>query len=992
MTEPQASAPAKAVAPAATTADELLRASARQDPHAPALWRDGEATCYATLDARVDDVAAGLRALLPIRGARVAVWLDKRIDTVVALFAAMRAGHVALPVNPALRGPQVLACLGDARAGLLLTDAARLTALEVAGARRGDPSAGPMPWLSWADGSTMTLDVDTAVWRTLGAQPALAADPSADSARTRRPVLRRDAEELAILFYTSGSTGAPKGVMATHANLVAGATAVNQCLGHTSSDRLLAALPLSFDAGFAQLTTAFAAGASVVLLDHLFPADVLAALATHRITGLTAVPPLYLQLLAALQRTDATRPDERPGRTLRYFGNTGGHLPRAAWDALRGHWPQAQPVAMYGLTEAFRASWLPPADFERKPDSVGIALPGGTRLRVVRADGTPCAAGEPGELVQDGPLVTRGYWNDPARSAQRFRPGADGAPTVWSGDTVVRDADGYLRFVGRDDEQIKTSGYRVSPTEVESAAAAAGWPECIALGVPDALLGQAIRLVVADPGGGAVDAAADDAALTALKSSLRARLPAWMLPRDIVRWAGPLPRSANGKFDRVQVRDRLAAPATPARTDAADAADATASGHVGSLLPVDPRGGLLLGGTLATHLVEQLATPLYVLDSAQVRRRVAEVRALLPADVRLHYAIKANPLPALLQVLAPLVDGYDIASAGELQRALETGCCGHQLGFAGPGKRDAELQAAIDASAVVSIESAGELARLAALAADSGKAAQAAVRVNPDFELRQSGMRMGGGAQVFGVDAEDVPELLAGWPDGVDFAGFHIYAGSQNLNGAQVADALRRSHALCSDLARHAPATPRLFNLGGGLGIPYFAGERRIDTAPVAAALADLAAVHRSAFPHTALVLELGRYLVGEAGVFLTRVLDRKRSRGREFLVCDGGMHQHLAASGNFGQVIRRDYPVWLARSMMPRPPARGAMPTDPPHLPFTVCGPLCTPLDVLAREAVLPADVQAGDLLVVGQSGAYGATASPSGFLSHPPAREIVV
>ena len=338
-------------------------------------------------------------------------------------------------------------------------------------------------------------------------------------------------------------------------------------------------------------------------------------------------------------------------------------------------------------------------------------------------------------------------------------------------------------------------------------------------------------------------------------------------------------------------------------------------------------------------------------------------------------------MPELLSLLAPLVDGFDIASAGEMALALAAGHRGANLGFAGPGKRDAELRAAVEAGAVVNVESPGELARLAAVARHSGRRALAALRINPDFELRQSGMRMGGGAQVFGIDAEQVPTVLAQWPEAVDFAGFHIYAGSQNLDGAQVADALRRSHALCARLASAAPSPPRLFNIGGGLGIPYFAGDRRIDTAPICAALADIAAAHRRAFPETAIVLELGRYLVGEAGVFLTRVLDRKRSRGREFLVCDGGMHQHLAASGNFGQVIRRDYPVWLARAM------RSTATT-----PFTVCGPLCTPLDVLAREAMLPADVQPGDVLAIGQSGAYGASASPAGFLSHPAAAQVLV
>jgi len=512
-------ADAHSATPTMATAADLLSAAARRWPEAPALWRDGSHLTYGELDRRVDQVAAWLADACPLRGSRIGVWLDKRVDTVVALFAAMRAGHVALPLNPAVRASQALASLADAQAALLLSDYGRLQALTAADHAR--------PWRG--------VDVDDAAWQR--EVHSLAGCP---------PPIRRDSQELAILFYTSGSSGAPKGVMVTHANLLAGAAAMNACLGHRPDDRLLAALPLSFDAGFSQLTTAFAAGASVALVDHLFPADLLVALDRYAITGILAVPPLYLQLQQAIEAAHRADLAGAPGSaSLRYFANTGGQLPAANWQWLQAVWPHAAPHALYGLTEAFRASALPPHEFERKPESVGVALPGGTRLHLLRQDGSFCASGEAGELVQQGPLVARGYWNDPARSAERFRPGPDGEPAVWSGDTLRCDDEGYLWFIGREDGQIKTSGYRVSPTEVESVAAAAGWPECVATGLPDRWLGEVITLAVAS----------DD--ISGLANALRSGLPTWMHPRHIEVWPGALPRTANGKFDRVLIRQQL---------------------------------------------------------------------------------------------------------------------------------------------------------------------------------------------------------------------------------------------------------------------------------------------------------------------------------------------------------------------------------------------------------------------------------------------------
>jgi acyl-CoA ligase (AMP-forming) (exosortase A-associated) len=356
---------------------------------------------------------------------------------------------------------------------------------------------------------------------------------------------------MAAIFYTSGSTGRPKGVVLSHRNLFVGAESVSDYLGNRPDDVILSALPLSFDAGFSQLTTAFSVGAHVVLMNYLLPADVVRLCARHRVTGLTCVPPLWIQIASQAWPPEATG-------NLRYFANTGGKMPKATLDSLRGIFPEAAPYLMYGLTEAFRSTYLDPTQVDRRPDSIGKAIPNAEVL-VVRPDGSPCAPGEEGELVHRGALVSLGYWNDPERTAERFRP----APlhgsgnclpemAVWSGDMVVQDDEGFLYFVGRKDDMIKTSGYRVSPSEIEEAAYDTGLiRDAVALGVEDAALGQHIVLVLSP----ATEAEVD---IKALLSQLRKSLPAYMLPRRVdIR--PEIPRSPNGKFDRGLLREELTA-------------------------------------------------------------------------------------------------------------------------------------------------------------------------------------------------------------------------------------------------------------------------------------------------------------------------------------------------------------------------------------------------------------------------------------------------
>jgi diaminopimelate decarboxylase len=395
---------------------------------------------------------------------------------------------------------------------------------------------------------------------------------------------------------------------------------------------------------------------------------------------------------------------------------------------------------------------------------------------------------------------------------------------------------------------------------------------------------------------------------------------------------------------------------------------------------VDDR--LVVGGRLPRELAALAGgTPFYAYDRSAIAARLAALRGALPPDVHLHYAVKANPMPAVVGAMRPLVDGFDVASLGELRVALAAGMPPGEISFAGPGKTERELEGAIAAGITINLESAGELERAAHAAERLGRVPHVAVRVNPDFELKSSGMKMTGGAKPFGIDAEQVPAVLARIGAlGCDFRGFHIFSGSQNLRPDSLVEAQNLTFELALRLAEAAPGPVRLLNIGGGFGIPYFPGEQPLDLAPVAGNLAAQLPGVRERLGPVEVVIELGRYLVGEAGAYFCKVIDRKESRGRTFLVTDGGLHHHLAASGNFGQVLRKNYPVVAAERV------RGG-----PREEVTVVGPLCTPLDLLADRMEL-GHCEPGDLVCVLQSGAYGYTASPHRFLGQPPPGEILV
>jgi diaminopimelate decarboxylase len=393
-------------------------------------------------------------------------------------------------------------------------------------------------------------------------------------------------------------------------------------------------------------------------------------------------------------------------------------------------------------------------------------------------------------------------------------------------------------------------------------------------------------------------------------------------------------------------------------------------------------GELAIGGRSASALVEEAGgTPLFVYSAKAIRRRIADLRSAMPERLHIHYAMKANPYGPVLELMGTLVDGFDIASGGELRMALAAGLPAERISFAGPGKRDEELAAAIFAGVTLNLESQAEAHRALAIAERHGATPRLAIRVNPDFELRGSGMKMGGGAKPFGLDAERVPELAREViAAGAEWRGLHIFAGSQALDAEAIIETQGNVLTLAATLSEQIGAPLLHLNMGGGFGIPYFLGDQPLDITAVGTALGERFATLPDVLASTEFAIELGRYLVGEAGVYLTRIVDRKVSHGTVYLITDGGLHHQLAASGNFGTVVRRNYPAAIATRFAAEPVEEA-----------NVVGCLCTPLDRLADQAMLP-HAEAGDLVAIFCAGAYGASASPSAFLGQGPAREVLV
>lgn len=492
---------------------------------------------YASLSEQVTQLATAYLELGVMRSERVAIYLEKRPEAVIAMFAASAAGAVCVPVNPLLKPEQVTYILADCNAKILVTSTERLRSLHkalplcqdlrciiVLDSQHGALAETSLSIISWEHSLAMTSNIAT--------------HQCIDT-------------DMAAILYTSGSTGKPKGVVLSHRNILAGAASVSEYLNNTSSDRILALLPLSFDYGFSQLTTAFSVGASVVLMNYLLPQDVVRVLVEEKITGLAAVPPLWSQL--AQQKW----PSPSLLHAMRYITNSGGAMPGATLTALRKIIPDVQIYLMYGLTEAFRSSFLPPSEVDARPDSIGKAIPG-AELMVINKAGLSCAPNEEGELVHRGALVALGYWNDTQKTAERFRPAPGNLQgltlpeiAVWSGDTVRMDEDGYLYFIGRDDDMIKVSGYRVSPLEVEEVVDQFEYvTEQVAIGVPHPVTGQAIVLIAKQNDNNLLNAAA-------IRKHCQVQLPAYLVPAHVEIMSESLPRNANGKIDRKLLQSRF---------------------------------------------------------------------------------------------------------------------------------------------------------------------------------------------------------------------------------------------------------------------------------------------------------------------------------------------------------------------------------------------------------------------------------------------------
>lgn len=950
----------------------LLRSSARHRPRKEALVHGERRLSYEEVERSSNRLAVGLRRIGFERGERVGIFLDKGIEEVISIFAALKAGGVFVPINEHLLRDQVRHIISDCRVRVLITSFKRLAMIQ-----------DDLPALDSL--ATVILTDDLRPGDKAASVPNCYSFAKLERSLPESMEERGISNDLAAILYTSGSTGKPKGVMLSHANLVAGSCIVSSYLEIGKSDRLVSVLPFSFDYGLNQLLTAFQNGGTLILLTFRFPSDITKVFLEEEITVFAGVPPLWCLLArpqSPLHSYDFPK--------LRCITNSGGAIHQEVIQSLRRALPNTDIVLMYGLTEAFRSTYLPPDQLQQRPTSMGKAIPD-TQIFVVGETGELCQPGEVGELVHRGPTVCMGYWGNPKATRKVLRPhpfapkeALNEELVCFSGDLVKMDSEDYLYFVGRRDEMIKCSGYRVSPNEVEEVLFSTGEiAAAAAIGVPDIVLGQRIKAFV-------VPVYPDQFDADRLLSFCSEKMPNYMVPREL-QLLQELPKTSSGKVDYQALkrldengRTQTNRPPSVLTKHGNDSSFQTAH-EIAMRNGWLSNGQLNIGGVPAARIGETHKSPLFIYDRRILERQLSKLRGSFKGNIDVYFSVKANPNRAIIEFFVGKGCGLEVASSGELQKAMRAGCPPERIVIAGPGKLESELEAAVEVGVKeIHVESFLEIERLGRIGREKRRRIPVSVRVNPSVDAQGGAIRMGGKPVPFGIDEEELGKAVMRISelDGLDFRGIHLFVGTQILDAQVLINQYETAIRIAKNAVKFSGLPLRTLDFGGGLGIPYFPNEKELDIETFAERVGSVVAATRALpnFRDTEFIVEPGRYLVAEAGVYLVRVNDIKVSRGHKFLVVDGGMNHHLAASGNLGQVIKKNFPIASVNAM-------DATPTEA----VDVVGPLCTPLDTLARNVALP-EPSVGDWLAVLQSGAYARTASPLGFLSRVPPAEVIV
>jgi diaminopimelate decarboxylase len=953
---------------------ELLEKHAREQPERTVLARrrlDGrfEETSYRELLVMVRAFAEVFRRRAP-RGSIVPLWFGRTARCVAAALGVLVSGRAFCVVSPRLRLPQIERILADTRSSLALVDAAGLAAL-----RGGLPRhsiAARTHWIVTRDSTFGESSRKTYGELAATASTELWDAPSGERREASRPEAERQSDSairgldsVGACLFTSGSTGTPKGVLVGYADLIARARAEVRWYGLEASDVLLSVLPFSFDVGLNQLLSALVAGAELVVVDSWLPLDIQQVVSERKVTGISAVPTIW----ADFMRANLTFQRDGAHRSLRYMTISGGDLTPTQQERVRALADGADVFKTYGQTEAFRCTSLRPEEYDERPLSVGRPF-SGVHVYVVREDGVRARPGEIGEVVHTGLGVMLGYLDgeDGERKLRKnpFLGSGDGSPlAVFTGDMGYLDEQGFLFLRGRRDELVKTNGNRVYPSEVKNQLSA----------VPGVALSEVV--VVRDDeraelAGFVVPRAGVELDPGRLRSELSARLPAYMIP-TLLSVEDDLPRTASGKPDRPELARRalerlLTTSAQPTHEH---------------LLQSSPEHG---AARVLLEIVRKFETPCFVYFMDMVAARAGELRRAFEGRFGISFAMKSNPHPELLRRIQPLVDALDVSSAGELEAAVAAGWPARTIAFTGPAKRGRELETAVRFRiGEVVVESLREAELLAGIARSAELRQKILLRVAPSRIPRGFGVNMAGRPSQFGIDEEDLDaaiERVRRFPE-LELAGLHAYSGTQCL----LAEAVAENYAILIDVFRQAcqrhELRPSKLILGSGLGIPYHEGERPVDLSEVASRigpkLQELAVDPYCS--EAQLLLETGRFLVGEAGYYLTRVVNRKHSRGTEIATLDGGMHHHLGAAGHLGMALPKNYRISKVFSSVPNGEERQ----------YDLYGPLCTTIDLLGRGVRLPG-LEEGDVLAIHSSGAYALTASPSRFISHPPPGQLLV